>query len=68
VWPEQDALTVRARFSDGRVFAPDNTVSGQSRSTWVIQATWDGAVAAGAIFSASAVEMLSGFDQVVMPG
>jgi hypothetical protein len=66
--PEQDALTIRAHFSEGRVLRSDRSVQHQSRSTWLLQATWDGAVAAGAIFSESAVDMLSGFDQVVMPG
>lgn len=66
--PEQDAFTVLAHFGDGHVLLPEQSAQRQSRSTWLLQATWDGAIAAAAIFSEPAVELLSGFDQVVMPG
>jgi hypothetical protein len=67
-WPQQDAFTVLAHFDEGLVVLPDQGAQRQARSTWLLQATWDGAAAAAAIFSPPAVANLSGFDQVVLPG
>jgi hypothetical protein len=35
---------------------------------WLIQATWDGAIAASVVLNKPAIEDFSGFDQAVKPG
>lgn len=66
-WPQQDAFGVLAHFEGRRVLEPDQSVRPQPQSTWLMQATWDGAVAASATFSPEAVAHLSGPDEVVLP-
>lgn len=65
---EQDGLTLIAEFNENASSAAAN--EDPRRSAWLIQATWDGAVAACATFNpaASRTEELSGFDHVVLPG
>lgn len=66
--PQQDAFAVFAEFDERHVLHPSGGAHRQPRSAWMLQATWDGAVAASAVLSPAALEAFATFDQVVMPG
>lgn len=67
-WPQQDAFAVLAEFGERRVLNPSGGAHRQPGSAWMLQGTWDGAVAASAMLSPDALEAFSTFDQVVLPG
>lgn len=64
-WQQQDAYTVLAHNSQRMAYelAEDRL----EHRTWLIQATWDGAIAASVVLNAAAAYGLSGFDQAVRP-
>jgi hypothetical protein len=66
-WWQQDAFTVFAHYTPKRVFDLQGDASVR-RSTWLVQASWDGAVAVSGTFSDLAVEDLSAMNEVVRPG
>jgi hypothetical protein len=66
-WPQQDAFGVIASFDERLALNRPPGAHRQQRSAWMVQGTWDGAVAASVAFGPAAVEDLGGFDQVVLP-
>lgn len=67
-WTQQDAFTALAHFHSRRVLHVEGRATTQARITWLVQATWDGAVAASATFSEQA--MIGGFsapERVILP-
>lgn len=67
-WQQQDSLTCFAHFDARLVLLANGGARRQHRTTWLVQATWDGAVAASATFSPEAVTELAAVDQVIVPG
>ena len=61
---EQDALSMFAHYLQGSTVDPGGR---RPCSTWHIQATWDGAIAAGAALSPQAVEELTKWSEFVRP-
>lgn len=61
---EQDALTVIAHFEERYVLLGGGTAYPQPRSTWLLQATWDGAVAAAAAFDPEAARIADAGDVI----
>lgn len=53
---EQDAFTVIAHFEERYVLLGGGNAYPRPRSTWLLQATWDGAVAAAAAFDPEAAQ------------
>jgi hypothetical protein len=64
---QQDALSMFAHFLQGGTSEPGGGRGRRPYSTWYLQATWDGAVAAGAALSPEAVEELTEYGEVVKP-
>lgn len=68
-WQEQDALTAFAHFEERMVLHMGGVgAHRQEQTTWFVQATWDGTVAAAAAFTVEAVRDLAGMEKVVLPG
>lgn len=67
-WTQQDAFTAFAHFHDRRELHADGSATPRARTTWLIQATWDGAVAACVTISERAmIGGLSAPERVILP-
>jgi len=66
-WQQQDAYAVLGHF-DRDVLLATGEEKRHVRHTWLVQATWDGAVAASATFNANAVVNLTSFEEIVRRG
>jgi hypothetical protein len=62
---EQDAFSYFLDLQEGYVFLPGGNAIPQARTTWHIQATWDGAVAASMSFDDKALWDLPDFDALL---
>jgi Putative DNA-binding domain len=67
VWQQQDAYAVLGQF-DRHVLLATGEEKRHVRHTWLVQATWDGTVAASATFNRNCVESLTPFDEIVRRG
>jgi hypothetical protein len=65
---QQDAYGVLGHFQDRRIRLDDGTDGPPMRSTWTVQATWDGAVAASLTMNAGAISWSEPFESVLLRG